>query len=218
MIAAFKVFFQTVSDVWFNLIGYSACNLIASVGMILLVPYAPLWHGLLTVAKEALPYNERPEIGTLLHDTRANFVTAWKLGALLIVGTGVIYAAFFFYLTRSSPWALPLVAVTGVIAWVWLGILLYAGPLYLRAPDRPLLAIRNALVATLHYPMFTLTLIVLTGIVLLISTFVFPLWFLITLSFLVVLMTKATNWVLVKEGILSTPGGSEGPGGSLLED
>lgn len=233
MISAFKVFLRSIGDVWFNLIGYSVCNLIAAVGVFfipvgissvflqlginnlyallplvvtLFILGAPLLLGLLQVSTEALRYNERPEAGAMVRFARENFRQAWKLALIQIAGTLVIFVAVYFYLVIGQAWSLPLVFVTAAVGWTWLGVVIFSGPLLLRSSDQGMrMALRNGLVATLHYPFFSATLIFLSLLVLILSIAAFPLMALITLSFYAVLATRATNWVLQEEGVLPRP-------------
>jgi len=232
MIAAFKVFFRSVGDVWFSLIGYVACNLVVAAGVVFL-PLgvlsifaglglnsgillltavvmvvgigAPLVLGLVQVTMEALRYAERPEVLHLLQAARVNMAAAWKLATVQVLATLVIFGSLLFYLLQAQAWSLPLVVVTGAIAWTWLGMMIYMASLMLRANKSLRLGLRNSAVAVLRYPFFTATLIVLCAAVTLLSCVVVPLMALVTISLLVVVGVRATNWVLVQEGVLPDP-------------
>lgn len=205
MISAIKIFFRSLGDLWFNLIGFSVCNLLTFVGTIIIITAPPMWLSLLEVSRESLPYRERPEVGSLLYHAKENGVLSWKLAAFQIVGTVVFFLAFFFYLNTRAFWALPLTVITGIICWTWIGVLIYSGPLLLRSTSGVLVALRNGFVVMVHYPLFTSTLMVLCVPVLFLSIIVPPLFVLVTLSFLAILSTRATNWVLEKEGLVRSP-------------
>lgn len=230
MISALRVFFRSFGDLWFNLVGYAVCNLAAALSLLvvataalmaaeyvalrpLLIPLAlalalavpAMLLGLLQVAHDSLPYNERPELGQLLRRTRQVAARGWKLGLAYLVGTLVLFTSFWFYSRLQAAWALPLRLITGGVCWTWLGVMLYAGPLLLRSERGVRTALRNALVAMLHYPLFTSTLLLLTLPVLALSVVAFPIFALAGLAFLAILGTRATDWVLMKEGLMPEP-------------
>ena len=205
MIAALKVFWRSVGDTWFNLIGFGASNLVTAVLSILILPGPPMLFGLVRLAGETSVYRERPEVGELLRYAREHAVGAWKLAIAQVVLSLVIFLSFFFYLTARTTWSAPLALITGSVAWTWLGVLLYSIPLYLRSERGVAVALRNGLVAMLHYPFFSSTLIALLLIVFAVSVFIAPLLVLVTLSFYAVLANRATDWVLQREGLMPIP-------------
>ncbi|MEJ7652463.1 MAG: hypothetical protein WKH64_03445 [Chloroflexia bacterium] len=141
----------------------------------------------------------------LLQAARVNMAAAWKLATVQVLATLVIFGSLLFYLLQAQAWSLPLVVVTGAIAWTWLGMMIYMASLMLRANKSLRLGLRNSAVAVLRYPFFTATLIVLCAAVTLLSCVVVPLMALVTISLLVVVGVRATNWVLVQEGVLPDP-------------
>lgn len=204
MIAGSRVFFRALGDLWFNLIGFSTCNLLVFALSLLIIPAPPLWIGLLDVSRDSLPYRERPEVGMLLASAKTNFGRAWKLALLHLVGSVIFFGSFYFYFSamNRAVWALPLAVVTGVICWTWLGVIMYSSPLLLRSTGGVIMALRNGLVVMVHYPLFTTTLFVLSIPVLIASILVPPLSVLVSVAFFAILGTRATNWVLEKEGII----------------
>lgn len=202
MISALRVFGRSIGDTWYQLIGYSACNLVVFVGCLLVLPGPPLLLGLTQVATESSRYNERPEIGALLHAAWAQFFRAWQLSLIHLTGLAVIALSFYFYVALRAAWALPLVLLTASMLWAWLGMLLFSGALLVRSDRGPLIAVRNGLVLFFHYPIFSTTLVVLVGVLLVSSILLAPLMLLVTISLVVVLSTRATTWALRKEGLL----------------
>lgn len=227
MIAALKVYFRSVGDVWFNLIGYATCNLLVAACTVLLplvlavtlgsrvgvlavvagilcflVLGPPLLLGLVEVTAEALKYNERPEVPAMLDFARANAQRAWSLMLLQVLGSVILFFALIFYFQVKAAWALPLVIIVAMVTWTWLGMALYTAPFLLRSERGVLTALRNGLVAMLRYPFFSSTLIVLAILTLILSIVLFPFLVLITLSFFAILRTRATEWVLEKEGLM----------------
>jgi uncharacterized membrane protein YesL len=200
--AALRVFGRAVSDLWYQLIGYAICNMVVFVGLLLIVPGPPLLLGLLRISTESARYNERPEVAELLRAARRHFLPAWGLAAIHLAGLLVVVVSLLFYTNVEAFWAFPLTLLTVSIGWSWLGIILYSGALLVRSERGVLVAIRNGLVLFTHYPVFSTVLMLLALAVLLLSIVVPPLLALVTLSFLVVLATRATTWALRKEGIL----------------
>ena len=84
------------------------------------------------------------------------------------------------------------------LGWTWLGVIFFSGPFLLRSHEGVLTALRNGAVAVLRYPIFTTTLLLLSFLLLLIL----PLLMVLTFSLLAILATRASNWVLQREGIL----------------
>lgn len=202
MISALRVFGRSIGDLWYQMIGYAACNIVVVLGFLLVIPGPPLLLGLLHVATESSRYNERPEVTAMLQAARKEFLRAWQLTAIHIAGLIVIVLSFYFYIALQTSWALPLVLLTASILWSWVGMILYSGALLVRSERGALIAVRNGLVLFLHYPFFSTTLLVLAGFVLLVSIVLAPLLMLVTVSFLSVLATRATIWALRKEGVL----------------
>ncbi len=205
MIAALKIFFRSVGDIWFNLIGYATCNFVVAIGILLVLPGPPLMLALIQVTAESIPYAERPELGLLLQRAREHAIASWKLATVQLVVTLVIVVAFTFYYTLGTTWSVLLALLTASVGWTWLGVLLYSGALLLRSEGGTVMALRNALVAMLHHPFFTSTLVLLFLPFLVVSILAFPLLLLVTLSFYAILATRATNYVLQKEGLMSAP-------------
>ncbi|MDQ3856691.1 MAG: hypothetical protein M3281_09910 [Chloroflexota bacterium] len=232
MTAALKVFFSAVGDLWFSLIGYMFCNLVTSVG-VLIIPLlaitflaplgidpfslavfalllmcltgAPLMLGLVHTTSDALRYKERPEISLLLQRTREDMWQAWKLAAVQVTGSVIIFGSVIFYFFLGQTWSLPLAIIAAVAAWTWLGMLIFMAPLILRATQGVRLALRNSAVVVLHYPFFAGTLVILLAIVFVISCLIFPLWPLATLSLYSVVANRALQWALIQEGIIPAP-------------
>jgi len=74
-----------------------------------------------------------------------------------------------------------------------------------RSEKGALTALRNGFVAFSRYPFFTTTLLIMALLVGLMSILISPLIVLITLSFLSVLLNRATVWILQKEGLIPKP-------------
>lgn len=202
MISALRVFGRAIGDTWFQMIGYAACNLVVLLGSLLILPGPPLLLGLFQVATSSATYNERPEVGELLRAARANAVQAWALAAIQLAGLLVLGVSVSFYYSLGAVWSLPLAMLSFVLAWTWLGVIMYASALYVRSEGGVLLAVRNAFVLFSHYPLFSSTVLLLGLLSLGVSLVAAPLLVLVTISLLVVLSTRATTWALRKEGVL----------------
>lgn len=202
MIPAFRVFGRSLADLWSQIIGYSMCNLVVLLGCVLVVPGPPLLLGLLHVATESSRYNERPEVTALLRAARTEFLRAWRLALVHLAALVVLSISLTFYAQIEQAWALPLVMLTLAIGWTWLGVMLYSGALLVRSERGALIAVRNGVVLFTHYPLFSSVILLLAGLALVLSLVVVPLLLLVTVSFLVVLATRATTWGLRQEGIL----------------
>ncbi len=205
MISALRVFGRSVSDLWYQVIGYAFCNVTVLVGMLLVIPGPPLLLALLEVATESARYNERPEVTALLRAAWRNFLSAWRLAIAHLLGLLVVVVSLYFYgdfAGRGAVWALPLVVLTLCIGWTWLGVMLFSGALLVRSERGALIAVRNGLVLFTHYPGFSSVLLALSVLTTLVSLVLTPLFILVTISFLAVLSTRATTWALREEGVL----------------
>lgn len=230
MRAALQLFFRSAADTWFHLIGYASCNLLATSGALLgplLVMWAldtagaasaviilgglltavafgpPLLLGLIQMTAQTMPYRERPELSLLTANARQLARPAWRLAAIQWPATLIIFLSLYFYVRLQSAWAAPLVIVISSLAWTWLGTLFFSSPLLLRSETGSIrTSLRNGAVAMMRYPFFTSTLLVLSLLTLGISVALIPLLVLVTPAFLAVLRTRATTWVLEKEGII----------------
>ena len=202
MRSAFRVFGRAIGDTWYQLIGYTACNIVVVLGSLLVIPAPPLLVGLFQVSTESARYNERPEVSALLRAARERFLDAWKLAAIALLGIFLLSVSVYFYAALGTTWALPLVALTFTLSWAWLGVIFYSSALLVRSERGVGIAIRNSLVVFSRYPVFSSTLLILCFFVFLLSIFVAPLFVLVTISFYVVLSTRATTWALRKEGLL----------------
>ncbi|MDQ3328008.1 MAG: hypothetical protein M3506_05760 [Chloroflexota bacterium] len=202
MRAAVRVFGRAIGDTWYQLVGYTACNIVVVLGSLLVIPAPALLVGLLQVSTESARYNERPEVSALLHAARARFFAAWRLAAVELLGVFLLGVSIYFYAAIGTTWALPLVALTFTLSWAWLGVIFYASALLVRSERGVWIAIRNSLVVFTRYPLFSTTLLFLSFLVFLLSLFVAPLFVLVTFSFYAVLATRATTWALRKEGLL----------------
>ncbi|MBA2363503.1 MAG: hypothetical protein H0V86_08245 [Chloroflexia bacterium] len=202
MRSALRVFGRALGDTWYQLVGYTACNIVVVLGSLLVIPAPALLLGLFQVATESARYNERPEVSALLRAARRRFLAAWLLAAIELLGIFLLSVSVYFYAAIGTTWALPLVALTFTLSWAWLGVIFYSSALLVRSERGVGIAIRNSVVVFSRYPLFSTTLLFLCFLVLLLSIFVAPLFVLVTFSFYAVLATRATTWALRKEGLL----------------
>jgi len=133
---------------------------------------------------------------------REHLVLSWQVYGLWTIGLALILANLSFYSRTDSLLALMLMGLFVAFFVVWLGLLIYIGPLILLQVDKRIrLIARNAFLMIFGRPIFTLItglLMLLLGVVAGVVTGVFlPL--LVTFSFLTIWSFRATSRVIADD-------------------
>lgn len=216
----FKVLWSTIKDVFDELFALVVMNVIwvcvsmplvliaflllangfivmaALVGVLAILPMAPANAGLYTAAQrvtEGRVFQWR----VFFEGFRENLQLSWKVYGIWYLGLVLIISNLSFYATIDATYAAFLMIVFLYLLLVWYGLLIYIGPLMLIQVDKRIRIIaRNALLMVFGRPVFTLLTMILMGAVVVLSTFVPVLPFLLTFSFLAHWSFRATTQLI----------------------
>jgi len=183
------------------LVGTGALVLGIVVGLLAVLPMGPATAGLYIIAQRI---TEGRVISWRLffNGFREYLLLSWQVYGLWAAGLALILSNMRFYSSLDSMLPLLLLGLFMSILIIWLGILIYVGPLMLLQADKRLrLIARNAVLMVMVRPVFTL----LTGILMLLLGFglgvvtggLLPL--LVTFSFLAVWSFRATSRVIADD-------------------
>lgn len=124
---------------------------------------------------------------------RRNARLSWQVYGLWMLGLVVILFNLQFYSLNGSQISALLSVLFLYLLVVWLGLLIYIGPLMLIQTDKRLRVIaRNAALMTFGRPIFTLVTLVLMAIIMITSIWLIILLFVITFAFLALWGFRAT--------------------------
>lgn len=130
------------------------------------------------------------------HGFRAHLLRSWALMAVDLLLGGMLVINLLFYLARPAPVYWLWVPTAWFLA-VWVGMQLYLWPLLSAGASAPLhITFRNALTLVLHYPGFTLGLLILLGVTSLVGMILAGPVLLILIAFLAMTQTVALHTLL----------------------
>lgn len=180
---AFRITWWSLRDTYEELFVLIGANLLTMVLLIPIVTGPPALAGLHYLGFH-IATGKRVEFGLFWEGFRGYFLDSWKLTAFNVLVFGVLGVDIWFYLSRvEGVWRV--VGLLGVwMLLIWALAQLYTFPLLVRQEERKLfLLVKNAILLTLAYPVFSLTAAVLLGLLLVLSV-IFPIVFVLTgLSF-----------------------------------
>jgi uncharacterized membrane protein YesL len=190
---AFRITWRSLRDTYEELFVLVGANLLALLLFLPLVTGPPALAGLHYLGFH-IATEKRIEFGFFWQGFKDYFLDSWKLAALNVVVLGVLGGDVWFYLTQvQGAWR-----VLGFVgAWmllIWAVAQLYTFPLLVRQEERKFfLLIKNSVLLTLAYPVFSLTAAVLLALVLALSIVVPVAFVLVGLSFAAVMSAHALN-------------------------
>jgi uncharacterized membrane protein YesL len=188
---AFRIAWSSLRDTYEELFILIGANLLTLVLLIPVVTGPPALAGLHHLGFH-ISTEKRVEFGLFWEGFRRYFLDSWKLAVFNVLVFGVLGVDIWFYMSRvEGAWRV--VGLVGVwMLLIWALAQLYTFPLLVRQEERKLfLLVRNAVLLTLAYPVFSLTAAVLLGLLLALSV-VFPIIFVLTgLSFSAVMSAHA---------------------------
>jgi len=114
------------------------------------------------------------------------------LGAIILIVDILFALNIWFSLNIDAVWSLYTLLVGLVMFVIWFAISQFCFPLFLMQEEKKiLLAIRNAYVIVFRCPVDALKVIALTLLITIVSIFIPPLWFFISMSLIAHLQTRA---------------------------
>lgn len=181
---AFLILGAAVSSGSFGLIGLALLLSVISLG--------PSNAGLYTVA-ERVTEGRTSSWRDFIAGLRANAKRSWQVYGLWMIGLILILFNLQFYGLNGSQLSAFVSIIFLYLLVVWLGILIYLGPLMLIQIDKRLRVLaRNAVLMTIGRPLFTLGTLILMAIILVSSIWLVILLFMATFSFLALWGFRAT--------------------------
>ncbi len=201
MLAALSLCRRTVSHLNHRGYIYVWANVFWFLLTIPIITAPAAWAGLVNLSRQS--YLNRT---VTLDDFWAGFrMNVWRGMVMVVLNIVVIglnlfnlgsyaNATDFTTLTLRSMWWLTLV--------IWLVVQFYMWPLFYEL-KKPTLwgALRNAFVMAMLNPLFTIVLMVVVALLVAVSTFLFPVWAVLTGSALAALSTDAVLDRLIKAGL-----------------
>lgn len=191
---AFRIAWWSLRDTYEELFVLIGANLLALVLFIPIVTGPPALAGLHYLGFH-IANEKRVEFGFFWEGFRSCFLDSWKLAALNVLVFGVLGIDIWFYMAKVQG-AWQVAGLVGVwMLLVWALAQLYTFPLLVRQEERKLfLLLKNAVLLTLAYPVFSLTVAVLLVLILALSV-AFPVVFAVVgLSFAAVVGAHALRW------------------------
>ena len=212
---ALNVAWETIRDWWHGMVGLAALNLIW-LGMSLTVLLLPPATAGLYGATHSLAHGKGARLGDFV-DTARRCGWVSLRWALVNLFAGALWAVnYVFYGTAESGFALVIQIALISAGALWLVVQFYVWPFLMEQEQLSLrMALRNALFLTLANPLYSLVLLVISGLVIMLSlTTVLP-FAVFTASFLSLLGNRAVIERLTVYGKLPSPAQSINSGDTL---
>lgn len=193
MLDALRVTWKTLQDLWGEMFHLVLMNLLTLLLLLLVVPGPPAWVALGAVcSRVANDYAISWE--TYFRAFRAHFVKAWIYSVASLIAIALVLLNFWWYGAAfgEQQWAQWVRGAWLAAAVFWFVVNFYAVAFYHEQEDkRWRTAIRNALFTAGAFPLFTLVLLVIGGIVMALSIVFTPLFVMIGLAFWALLSAEA---------------------------
>lgn len=209
---------QTVSEIWDELLYLMLFNVIALIGIILIIPWPFVTFGLFEIAYDI---GQGKGIKFTTFFTRAAQV--WKQAYIWgIINLGVIIVLAVnlnFYANSTASWAAVAQILIMGLTIFWFTLQLIMLPLYPRLKEPGFrIALRNAAILIARYQLPTLVILVIMAVVIGLTAFLQQYWFLLMgfFSFTAVLCNRMVAEMVKKE--LGEAPEEEDPGFNLDEE
>jgi uncharacterized membrane protein YesL len=152
---ALKAVWQSIKNLYEDLMLLATIGLVWWVGTLLIVPGPAVNAGLAHVAHRIV-HEERVNFSIFWQETRSSLGKAWKLAAVNLLALVLIATNILFY-WQFEGWVRYVVVAWAYIALLWLAMQLYLFPLlYEMETPRLTWLLRNALLMPLFRPGYTL--------------------------------------------------------------
>ncbi|MCS6773647.1 MAG: DUF624 domain-containing protein [Anaerolineae bacterium] len=193
MLDALRVLWKTLQDLWGEMFYLVLMNLLTLVLMLLVIPGPPAWVALCAVCNRvANDYAISWE--TYFRAFRAHFLKAWLYSLASLVAIALIGLNFWWYgaVFGNQEWAQWVRGAWLAAAVFWVVINFYIVAFYLEQEDRRWrIAFRNALLTAGAFPLFTLALLIVGGVIMAIAVVFTPLFVMIGPAFWALLGSEA---------------------------
>jgi uncharacterized membrane protein YesL len=202
---ALTVFWQTLLDWWNSMVGLAVFNLIW-LGLSLTVVLLPAATLGMQVVTNSIAHGRGQHPDDFFHAMRRYAWISLRLALVNILVITIFAVNFIFYAAVESPVAIIIRGMLLVFCLLWFAMQLYMAPFLIEQEDKRLrVALRNAAFLALATPLYTLTLLVSAGLIIVLSlTAILPLA-VFTTSFLCLLGNRAVIDRLSIFGKLPSP-------------
>ena len=202
MQSALGVIWETLRDWWDGMVGLATFNLLW-LGLSLTVILCPPATAGLYAVTNSLAHGKGQRLDDFVAAARCYAWVSWRW-ALINLVLGVLLAVnlvFYGSIAGAAAFLIQMALVIG--AAVWLVMQFYVWPFLIEQEQKRLrVALRNALLLALANPLYTLTLLLISGLVIVLSLVaILPLGF-FTMSFLALLGNRAVVERLIHYGKL----------------
>jgi uncharacterized membrane protein YesL len=226
----FRIFWQSVKDVWEELFMLALMNLVTALLLIPIVTFPPALAGLWNVSNIA-SQGKSIEWSDYFGAFKRYFGKAWALAGINIVVIVTLVLNIWFYqagrppLNLNDTWSLMIRAFWTSLLVIWVFLQLYPMALLIEQEDQRIrLALRNALILLAANPGFSLVLGIILLVVIAVSVVIPALLALISLAVVAVTCNKAVRHLLepyrqrLRDEEEAAAGLSEGVEVALLPD
>jgi hypothetical protein len=212
---------QTVSEIWEELLYLILFNVIALVGIILIIPWPFVTFGLFEVAYD-IGQGKGIKFTTFFTRAAQVWKQAYIWGAINLGAIIVLAVNLNFYANTTASWAAFAQILMMGLSIFWFTLQLIMLPLYPRLEEPGFrLALRNAAVLIARYQLPTLTILIILAVVVGLTVFLQQYWFVLLgfFSFTAVLCNCMVSAMLKKElGEDPAQSEAEDPGFNLDEE
>jgi len=160
--------------------------------MLSVISFGPSSAGLYAIA-ERVTEGRTSSWRDFIAGMRTNARISWQVYGVWMLGLVIILFNLQFYSLNGTQISALLSVVFLYLLVVWLGLLIYIGPLMILQTDKRLRVIaRNAALMTFGRPIFTIVTLVLMAVIMISSIWLIILLFVVTFSFLALWGFRAT--------------------------
>ncbi|MBN1681401.1 MAG: DUF624 domain-containing protein [Anaerolineae bacterium] len=196
MIAAWEAIAQAVIDVRYVGVTLAYINVLCVLSSVLIVTAPPATAALYVLTRE-IGYRRPVGWRDFMRALKTYFFVGWRWALLNAAAGGIIFANLIFYSYMDKSIGLPLIGLWLGLTFVWVVVQMYCFPVLLeQARPSVRTALRNAVVLSLRYPLFTLTYALIAGFFVFLSVIVPYLWALITPALLAFFYNRAVYYLV----------------------
>jgi len=184
VIEAFRVIVKTVKDVWGDMFMLVLMNLFTLLCTVVVIPGPPAWAALYAMCNR-IANEYAVSWDGYFEAFRKYFGKSWLYFVLLAVVSALIVVNFFWYgqVFGDQVWVAWVRGAWLAVGFFWLVVNFYVWPFLMEQEDkRWRVALRNSALIAAANPLFTLTLLIVLGIVLGVSLVLTPVFVLMGLA------------------------------------
>lgn len=186
-----------LNDLYFDIIPLMVANILWVICSLPIITAVPALFALFYTANQ-LTHNNPGSWRTFFHGFRIYLWRSWYWGLANLIVIPLLIVNMTYYSNLQEvwvPWVQTLVVVAAVF---WAALQIYSIPLLFEQEQFNFrLALRNSLVIWLRRPLYSLGVSLIVALLVLISTFIYPLlWLFVTAGLIAWLANKSTTHVI----------------------